>query len=539
MAENKVNKPIPRVKIDTREKRGFFKRFIFAFESIFIVFITAVLLWLTRFVDVPAFALQLSSDQGDWQLDKVITFVMIISLGLLVLLTRYSLYLRKKMKRQFLAEEEIKRLAFFDSLTNLPNQELCQNRLEHALARAARNNTSIAVLFIGIDDFKAVNDQQGHDGGDKLLQQIAKRLSSELRSGDTLARITGVEFMVILETVTAKENINTFANKLLVKLTRCYRISMQEVYITGNIGIALYPNDGEHSKQLMKHADTAMCFAKEKSRNSLAFFSKELQDKVEAKKKIAEQLRGAMERDEFILNYQPIIATQSNDVVAVEALLRWHNELLGDLSPDIFIPIAEEIGIISKIGDWVLTQACQQNHAWQEKGYTDIVISINMSVMQLSINNYASTVAASLADSHLEPQYLELEFTENTLMKDVKQSIVQLKKLDSLGVSIALDDFGIGYSSIKYLSKFKLNKLKIDGSFIRKIPTSPGDAMSIKAIVAMAKELKLHITAEGVETDEQYAFMNTSNVDSMQGYYFSRPVSAVALEQLLLSRPWQ
>jgi len=539
MAGNKVNKPTPRVKLDTRENIGFFKRFIFAFESIFIVFITAVLLWSTRFVDLPAFAIQLSSDQGDWQLDKVITFIMIISLGLLILLTRYSLYLRKKMKRQFLAEEEIKRLAFFDSLTNLPNQDLCHNRLEHALARAARNNTSIAVIFIGIDDFKAINVQQGHDGGDKLLQQIAKRLSSELRSGDTLARITGVEFMVILETITAKENINIFANKLLVKLTRCYRVSMQEVYITGNIGIALYPNDGDHSKQLMKHADTAMCFAKEKSRNSLAFFSKELQEKVDAKKKIAEQLRGAMERDEFILHFQPTIATQSNEVIAVEALLRWHNELLGDLSPDIFIPIAEEIGIISKIGDWVLTQACQQNHAWHEKGYENIVISINMSVMQLSINNYASTVAGSLADSHLEPQYLELEFTENTLMKDVKQSIVQLKKLDALGVSIALDDFGTGYSSIKYLSKFKLNKLKIDGSFIRKIPASTGDAMAIKAIVALAKELKLHITAEGVETDEQYEFMMTSNVDSMQGYHFSRPVNALALEQLLQSRPWQ
>jgi diguanylate cyclase (GGDEF)-like protein len=538
MVKNKVNKPTSLVTLNSREKISFFKRFIFAFESIFIVSITAVLLWLTRFVDVPAFAIQLSSNQVGWQLDKIITFVMIISLGLLVLLTRYSFYLHKKMSRQLLAEEEIKRLAFFDSLTNLPNQDLCHNRLEHALARAARNNTSIAIILIGIDDFKAINVQQGHDGGDKLLQQIAKRLSSELRSGDTLARITGVEFMVILETVTAKENINVFANKLLVKLTKCYRISMQEVYITGNIGIAMYPNDGEHSKQLMKHADTAMCFAKEKSRNSLAFFSKELQEKVDAKKRIAEQLRGAMERDEFVLHYQPVIATHSHQVIAVEALLRWHNELLGDLSPDIFIPIAEEIGIISKIGDWVMTQACQQNHAWHEKGYANIVISINMSVMQLSINNYASTIASSLADSHLEPQYLELEFTENTLMKDVKQSIIQLKKLDDLGVSTALDDFGTGYSSIKYLSKFKLKKLKIDGSFIRKTPTSPGDAVAIKAIVALARELKLHITAEGVETAEQYEFMMTNNVDSMQGYHFSRPVNAIALEQLLQSRSW-
>ena len=539
MATHNVSKAVTRRSVSQPKDVGFFKRFSMVFESLSIVLITAALMWSTRFVDVPEFVLKLSNNQPHWQLGNIITLVSISALGLLVLLTRYSFYLRKKMKLQFVAEEEIKRLAFFDSLTNLPNKELCQDRIEQALARAARNNTSIAVLFIGIDDFKAVNDQQGHVGGDKLLKQVAKRLSGQLRSGDTLARITGVEFIILLETISPKDNINTFADKVLLNLTKCYRIAMQEVYITGNVGVALYPSDGEYGKELIQHADTAMCFAKEKGRNRLAFFSKELQEQVNIKKKIAEQLRGAMERDELVLHYQPIIATHSNEIIAVEALLRWNNELLGDLAPDVFIPIAEEIGIITKIGDWVLAQACLQNKAWQQQGYPCIVMTINMSVMQLAISNYASTVSTSLTETSLEPQYLELEFTENTLMKDAKKSIVQLRELSALGVSIALDDFGTGYSSIKHLSKFKLNKLKIDSSFIKNIPVSAGDIMATKTIIALAKQLKLHITAEGVETAKQCEFLTTNNVDSMQGYHFSRPVAAKDFEQLLQSPTWQ
>lgn len=538
MAKNKENKLAHSSSAQT-ENIGFLKRFSMIFQSIFIVLITAGILWLTRFINVPEFIIQLSSKQQSWQLGEIITLTSISVLGLVVLLFRYSLHLRKKIKQQYIAEEEIKRLAFFDSLTNLPNQDLCRDRLDHALARAARNNTSIAVLFIGIDDFKSVNDQQGHDGGDKLLKQVAKRLSSELRSGDTLARVAGVEFIVILESLSPKDNINMMAEKLLKKLVKCYRVSMQEVYVAGNIGIATYPNDGDHSKALINHADTAMRFAKAKSRNSLAFFSKELQEQVNSKKKIAKQLLGAMEREEFVLHYQPIVATDSNDIIAVEALLRWNNESLGNLAPDVFIPIAEEIGIIVKIGDWVLEQACIQNKAWQQQGYPGIVISINMSVMQLSIRNYAATVASSLAQSDLDPQYLELEFTENTLMKDVKQSMVQLRELSSLGISIALDDFGTGYSSMKYLAKFPLNKLKIDGSFIKNIPNNARDIMATRAIIALANQLKLQVTAEGVETLPQCEFMQTSKVNAMQGYHFSRPVDAQAFTQLLQSPSWQ
>jgi len=539
MAKNKVNENTPRAPLDQQEKPGFFSRFAMVFESIFIVLITVAALWSTRYIDIPALAIQLSSNQQIWSLAELITFSIISLLGLLVIFLRYSAHLRKRMKQQFIAEDDIKKMAFFDRLTNLPNQELCLNRLEHALARAARNNNTIAVLFIGIDDFKSVNDHQGHDGGDKLLQQVAKRLANELRSGDTLARVTGVEFLIVLESLSPADNLGVIADKLLAKLVKCYRISLQEVFITCNVGIALYPNDGEHSKELIKNADTAMCFAKEQGRNSLAFFSKELQEQVNTKNRISEQLLEAMEKQEFVLHYQPIISTQSNEIIAVEALLRWHNELLGDLAPDIFIPIAEEIGIITKIGDWVLTQACRQNKLWQQQGYPGIVISINLSVMQLGINDYASTVAAALDDCQLEPQYLELEFTENTLMKDVKQSMVQLKYLNVLGVSLALDDFGTGYSSIKYLPKFKLNRLKIDGSFIKNLPESAVDVMATRAIIALAQQLKLQITAEGVETEEQHEFIKRYNIGALQGYYFSRPIEAEAFTKLLQAPPWQ
>jgi diguanylate cyclase (GGDEF)-like protein len=538
MTNKKMSKIVANRQIGERKKEGFFKRFQMVFECIFIVLFTAVTLWSTRFFNISEFVQKTVGNQQNWQLNEIITSVSIVAFGLILLLIRYSAYLRKKMKQQFIAEEDIKRLAFFDTLTSLPNQALCHNRLEHAIAHAARNNTTISILFISIEDFKSVNDKHGHEGGDKLLKQVVKRLSSELRSGDTLARITGVEFLIILESLTPQDNLNAMAEKMLAKLVKCYRISMEEVYISSNVGISIYPNDGEYSKELIKNADTAMCFAKEQGRNSLAFFSKELQAKVKTKKKIAEQLRGAMEREEFILHYQPIVATGSNNIIGVEALLRWHNELLGDLAPDVFIPIAEEIGIITNIGDWVLVQACLQNKAWQQQGYPSIVMSINLSVMQLAISNYAATVSASLEESELAPQYLELEFTEKTLMKDAKQSMVQLRQLNALGVSLALDDFGTGYSSMKYLPKFKLSKLKIDGRFIKNIPNSKVDVMTTRAIIALAKQLKLKITAEGVETTPQREVLEACQVDAMQGYHFSRPVDAKGFTQLLNSPTW-
>ena len=537
MANKKAKKDQEKLQADTRDKVGFFKRFAMVFESIFIISITALIFWLTPLLDLPQFALDYA-DRFGVPLAEVITKAFVVFSGLIILLTRYSFHLRKKVKQQQKAEEDIKQLAFFDRVTNLPNQALCENRLEHAIARASRNNTSITVLYIAIDDFKSVNDKHGHEGGDKLLQQLAKRLSSELRSGDTLARITGVEFIIMLESQTPNENISAFAETVQSKLKKCYRISMQEVHIASNIGIATYPTDGEHSKELLKNADTAMCFAKEQGRNSLAFFSKELQEKVNAKQKIATKLLTALANKEFKLHYQPIIDSHSGSVIGVEALLRWHNDLLGDLAPDVFIPIAEEIGIISHIGDWVLSQACKQNKTWQQQGFSNLTVSINLSVMQLGISDYAETVSSVLAESQLEPHYLALEFTEKVLMQDTKQSIVQLRQLRALGVLLVLDDFGMGYSSLKYLPRFKLTTLKIDGSFISNVPHSAVDVLTSRTIVALAKELSLLVIAEGVEKDEQREFVESLGVDAMQGYHFSRPVDVEAFSQLLQAPPW-
>jgi len=546
MTKNHLNKTAVIEPIEPQQPIGFVTRFAMEFESLFIVFITAVLIWLTGFVDAPEFLIRLFNEQQHGQLEKVIIQMGILAFGLLILLVRYNLYSRKQMAQQCIVEEDIKKRAFFDSLTHLPNKELGQNRLDHALARASVHQTSIAILLISIDNFKAVNDQHGHDGGDKLLQKVAKRLSRELRTGDTLARITGVEFLIILETASPQYNINGFANKLLVKLAKGYQLATQHVYITCNIGIALYPGDGVQSKELIKYAYTAMRFAREQGDNNVAFFSKALQEQANTKKQIAEQLRGAIEKNELMLHYQPVVASHSNNVIAVEALLRWNNQLLGNIAPDVFIPIAEEIGIIKEIGDWVLVQACLQNKIWQQQGYPNMVMSINMSAMQLCIEGYANTVAEALTDTQLAPQYLELEFTENMLMKEVKQSIVQLKQLSALGVSIALDDFGTGYSSLKHLARFKINKLKIDGCFIKNIaecasenaPESAEGVMATKAIIALAKQFKLHITAEEVETANQREFLAANGVDSMQGCHFSKAVDANGFEQLLKSPSW-
>lgn len=539
MVRKKGSKASVNTPIDQYEKVGFFKRFAMFFEGVFILLLTAGLLYGSRLINVPEYVVQLAASQRILHLQDILTIVGISAFGLLLFLMRYNSHLRKKVRQEYDGEEDFKRLAFFDPLTNLPNKALCYDRLEHAIARATTNNTSVAVISIGIDDFKLVNKKQGNEGGDNLLKEITKRLMRELTPSDTLARVTGVEFVIILESVEAQDNITALADKILSKLVKNYRISMEDIYITGNIGIAMYPNDGDHSKALMNNADTAMNFAKEQGVNSLAFFSKDLQDKVNQKKNIAKHLRNALEKEELSLHYQPIVDSVNYQVIGVEALLRWHNKQLGDVSPDVFIPIAEEIGLINKIGDWVLTQACQQNKIWHEQTSQKIVMSVNLSAMQFAISNYATTVGASLAASGLQPEYLELEFTENTLMADVKQSIKQLKKLSELGVSIALDDFGTGYSSMQYLPKFTLNRLKIDGKFLKQLPDNVVDTTIIKTITALAEQLSLKITAEGVETELQSQFIKSCNIEAMQGYHFSKPVTAELFSNILNSPTWQ
>ncbi|MBU2870024.1 bifunctional diguanylate cyclase/phosphodiesterase [Colwellia sp. E2M01] len=515
-----------------------FKRYAIVLESIIFLVVITSLLYATRFIDTESIITGLLNTEDYGQLAKLTAFICITMLGTIALLFRFNFTLSKQLKKQNIASGEIRELAFYDQLTNLPNQALCHDRLDHAIAQASRNKTSVGVLYVTIDDFKAVNTQQGHDAGDKLLQEVAKRLTRELRPGDTLARINGVEFIIILESLSPQENVHNIVKNILNKLVKFYSIEMQEIYITSNIGVATYPYDGEHGKELIKNADKAVRFAQEQGKNSIAFFSAEIQEQVNTKKKIAEQLSNALTKNELELHYQPIVSTETHKIIGAEALLRWNNKVLGEMAPDVFIPIAEDIGLINEIGDWVLTKACQQNKAWQDQGLAKIVMSINLSVMQLGLHDYAETVATSLDATHLESQYLELEITEDIIMKDVKQSMLQLRLLGALDVTVALDDFGTGYSSMKYLPKLGLSKLKIDRRFTKGLTNNELDVKAVLAITALAQQLDLKVTAEGVETAEQCKFIERCNIDAMQGYYFSKAVTAEDFTELLATPSW-
>lgn len=519
-------------------KASLLSRFAFFIEVIIVVSLAAGLFWLARTYDAFEYLIEISRKHEEWELDEIFTLLMITSVALFIILARNISYLRKEIKRRFIVEEEIKKLAFFDSLTGLPNRDLCNNRLEHTLANALRNSTMAAVLFIDLDNFKEVNDNYGHNVGDQLLKQVAKRLASELRSGDTLARIAGDEFIIVLEAITTADNVSRLAEKLIAKIGKPFDLSDQEVHVGISIGIAMYPTDGDYNQLLIKNADIAMYHSKSEGKNTFSFFSKQLDEQAKEKKKIAIQLRMAMKNKEFTLHFQPIVNAKTRVIKGAEALLRWHNASLGDVGPDIFIPIAEDIGLISVIGDWVLLQACEQTKRWQQQGHSEIVMSVNMSARQLGMNDFVNTVTACLAQTGLDAKYLELELTETTLMKDIKQAMNQLKQFHALGISIALDDFGTGYSSMSYLRKLKLSRLKIDRSFIKNIPQSEEDIMTTQAIISLAYNLKLKITAEGIETKAQQDFIEGTLTDSVQGYYYSKAVCAEEFEQLLISPPW-
>jgi len=502
------------------------KRHAFWVEVAAITFIAAVIFWFAQAYDVFEYLVSTSREYEEWELDEVFTLLMISAFALTLILFRNRSYLRAEMKRRVLVEKEIKRLAFYDGLTDLPNRDLCHNRLEHTLAHAARDKTMAAVLFIDLDNFKQVNDTFGHDGGDELLKEAALRLSSDIRSGDTLARIAGDEFIIVLESLSSVSDISRLSEKLLKKISAPFLFDGQEAYVGISIGIAIYPTDGISVNELMKNADTAMYYAKHSGKNTFKFFSPELNKESEYKIIVGAQLRKAIERNEFILHFQPVVNTCTGRIVGAEALLRWHNFVLGDVPPDVFIPIAEEIGIIGSIGHWVLIAVCRQNIAWQESGYPDIVISVNMSARELNSTDFIDSIKSSLHVTGMPAQYLQLELTESAIMKNIDVSMNQLTELSKLGVLVAIDDFGKGYSSMSYLLKLKLTRIKIDRSFIKNTPRNKEDTAITHAIVHLAHNLGLKVTAEGIETQAQHEFIRTTLTDTAQGYYFSKPIPA-------------
>ena len=426
-------------------------------------------------------------------------------------------------------EEHIRQLADFDPLTQLPNRRLLQDRVENALGRAQRHQTSVALMFLDLDRFKHVNDSLGHHRGDELLVQVAKRLKTVLREQDTVCRLGGDEFVLLLPDTDAAGAANV-ATKLIASASERYLIDHQELSITFSIGIALYPTDGQDFSTLSMSADTAMYRAKQGGRNAFCFFTSEMQAESIRVLNLENGLRRALEDKQLFLMYQPQISMQTGRVIGVEALIRWQHPTLGRISPVDFIPIAEESGLILPIGEWVLRTACQQLRAWRDSGLALDLVAVNVSAVQFRHVNLPDLVAQVLADTGLPARHLEMELTEGVAMENPLAAIETMRKLDAQGVRLSLDDFGTGYSSLNYLKRFQVYKLKIDKSFVQDVTHDPDDRAIVTAIIGLAQSLGFTTIAEGVETLGQLAFLREHGCDEVQGYLHSPPLPVDELE---------
>lgn len=428
------------------------------------------------------------------------------------------------------AAEHIDRLAHYDSLTNLPNRLLFYERCLHALERARRENSQVAVLFLDLDHFKHVNDSLGHPVGDALLQVVAQRLKQQLREEDTVARLGGDEFIVVLEDVTAPADAEWVARKLLAAFVEPFPVRGHDLSLGISIGISLFPTDGEDVTSLVKNADIALYRAKAQGRGGFQFFESYLTQVAAERLYLEGELRKAARRGELAIHYQPQHRLTDGCMVGAEALLRWHHPKLGQVPPDRFIPIAEDSGLIVPIGAWVLQEACRQAKAWLDEGVPLERIAVNLSGVQIQRGDIVATVCRILTETGLPPERLELEITETYIMRQAERDIRVLEQLRDYGVNLAIDDFGTGQSSLGYLKRLPVDKLKIDRSFVMDIPQDADDAAITRAIVALGHSLRLRVLAEGVETPEQVAFLKELGCDAAQGYYYSKPIDAAAFE---------
>lgn len=430
-------------------------------------------------------------------------------------------------------EQSMRHMAHHDALTGLPNRALFRDRLTHAMAQADRYHQKLAVLFLDLDRFKAINDTLGHNAGDQLLKIAAERLRSCVRDCDTVARLGGDEFTVIVDDIIEVQDAAVVAQKILDTLSQPFNLHGHEVFISVSVGITLYPNDDESADNLLRNADSAMYRAKEYGRNNYQFYVADMNVKARARLMLESSLRRALDRGEFALYYQPRVDLFSGRVIGAEALLRWRHPEMGLVPPTEFIPILEETGMIIPVGDWVLRQASRQNHIWQEMGLPPIRMAVNLSARQFIQKDLAESVLRVLEGAGLLPEYLELEITEDLLIEHNQTNIITLAKLRSHGIHISIDDFGTGYSSLSYLKRLPIDTLKIDQSFVRDIVTDPDNKAIVSAIIAMASSLHLNVLAEGVETDEQLAFLRAQGCNEIQGFSFSHPLAAEDFEQLL------
>lgn len=422
-----------------------------------------------------------------------------------------------------------------DSLTALPNRYLLFDRLKHAIQKAQRNQQQLALLFLDLDDFKKVNDGYGHFTGDSLLMKVVDRLKVIARAEDTIARLGGDEFVVVLENLVNEEVSVTVAQKILEALKVPFLLNGHEFFVGGSIGISLYPRDGEDPETLLKNADTAMYRAKDTGRNIFQFYTRDMNVRLVKRLVMEEDLRRAIKQEEFEVYYQLLMGVVEKQITGVECLLRWRHPEHGLIPPLDFIPLAEETGLIIPIGEWVLRTACRQARYWMQLGFPMLRVAVNLSPRQFSQKHFTEMVARILNETKLEARALGFEITEGIIMKNVESGIKILQTLKSMGVHLSIDDFGTGYSSLSYLKSFPIDQLKIDQSFVRDITTDLNDAAISQAIIAMAHSMKLLVTAEGVETQAQAAFLELNGCDEMQGYYFCRPVSQDELTEMLIA----
>ncbi len=457
---------------------------------------------------------QLEMSVGTWETEKGIFF---------------SSILRDITERKA-SEDKINDLVYLDPLTGLPNRRLFNDRLDSLLRQADERGFNFSLFYMDLDNFKMINDRFGHSVGDHFLQSVASRLEAQISPRDTLSRLGGDEFILLLPN-TEYSKAADLAQKLIEALNVPFRFENEEIFTSLSIGISLFPSDGSDSETLIKNADIAMYQAKEHGKNGFQFFTPNMNETIDRKSRLATGLRKGLEHGEFTIHYQPQISLKNEQIIGVEALLRWNHPEWGSISPAEFIPIAEETGSITKIGEFVLEEACRQNKYWQDLGIAPFRVAVNISARQFAQKDLTEVVSTILQKTGLDPQYLELELTE-TIIQNADTAITTMEELAALGVHLSIDDFGTGYSSLSYLKLFPIDSLKIDQHFTRNIKSDSKDAALVKTIIRMAHDLELNVIAEGVETEEQLDFLKSEQCNQAQGYYFNRPLPAQEIEDI-------
>lgn len=432
--------------------------------------------------------------------------------------------------------DHLHKLSYHDYLTDLPNRRFAYKYINQSIEKAQHKHEKVAVLYIDLDRFKNVNDSLGHSTGDQLLKIVASRLTNVVGNDGIVSRLGGDEFAIILTEIEEINEVNFIAETLITAFKDPFIIDNYDLFVTSSIGISVFPHDGHTVKELFMNADVAMYRAKEQGRNKYQFYSSDMNSTLISKLKIESDLRKALDNDEMFLTYQPKINIETNEIIGMEALIRWLHPKLGIIAPNDFVPIAEETGLIISLGEWVLKTACRQNRLWQDQGMPHVKVAVNISARQFQHNDIVETVKRVLKETNLDPKYLELEITESTVMNYAEETIKTLNELKDMGISVSIDDFGTGYSSLSYLKLFPIKSLKIDRSFIKDIEKDHGDLAIAKSVITLGHALNFEVVAEGVENKDHFEILKREKCDVSQGYYYSPPVTAEIFESLLIGK---